>query len=124
MKKCVKNLSFDKWADALRTTFNQDSVKRIQVQIGIFKPGDNALVDSEVFKTATTTKDDGVSPEEYPYSSIYGKKLKRPQSYQDVRNLVVADYQDMLEKAWIMDLRQRFPFSINQEVLKTVNKHP
>ena len=124
VKKCVKNLSFDKWADALRTTFNQDSVKRIQVQIGIFKPGDNALVDGEVFKTATTAKDDGVSPEEYPYSSIYGKKLKRPQSYQDVRNLVVADYQDMLEKAWIMDLRQRFPFSINQEVLKTVNKHP
>jgi peptidyl-prolyl cis-trans isomerase SurA len=36
---------------------------------------------------------------------------------------VTADYQDMLEKAWIFDLRRRYPFTVNKEVLKTVNKH-
>ena len=64
-----------------------------------------------------------IAPEEYPYSDVFGKKLKRPETYQDVRNLVVADYQDMLEKAWIYELRQRYSVSVNQEVLKTVNKH-
>ena len=125
VKKSVKRLPFDKWTETLRTTFNRDSVKRIQVQIGIFKAGDNGLVDSEVFKVPTKASmyAKGVSPEEYPYSDVFGKKLKRPETYQDVRNLVVADYQDMLEKAWIYELRQRYSVSVNQEVLKTVNKH-
>jgi iron only hydrogenase large subunit-like protein len=34
-----------------------------------------------------------------------------------------SDYQDMLEKAWVYDLRQKYSFSVNKDVLKTVNKH-
>ncbi|MBR0389880.1 MAG: peptidylprolyl isomerase, partial [Prevotella sp.] len=38
VKKCVKNLPFDQWNEALRATFNPDSVIRIRVEKGIFKP--------------------------------------------------------------------------------------
>ena len=120
VKKCVKGLSFGQWTDALRHTFNQDSVKQVQAQVGIFKLGDNSLVDKEVFKVAGKVVD---IPEDYPYAAVYGKKLKRPESYVDVRSDVLNDYQDMLEKAWVYDLRQRYKFSVNQDVLKTVNKH-
>ena len=126
VKKCVKKLPFDQWADQLRSTFNPDSVVRIRVEIGIFKPGDNALVDTEVFKTAPK---DGANDKQaavlkdYPISAVYGKKLKRPENYTDGRGQVVADYQDMLEKAWVYDLRQKYSFSVNKDVLKTVNKH-
>ena len=126
VKKCVKKLPFDQWADQLRSTFNPDSVVRIRVEIGIFQPGDNALVDTEVFKTAPK---DGANDKQaavlkdYPISAVYGKKLKRPENYTDVRGQVVADYQDMLEKAWVYDLRQKYSFSVNKDVLKTVNKH-
>ena len=126
VKNCVKKLPFDQWADKLRSTFNPDSVVRIRVEIGIFKRGDNALVDTEVFKTAPKdgAKDKQVSVlKDYPISAVYGKKLKRPESYTDVRGQVVADYQDMLEKAWVYDLRQKYAFSVNKDVLKTVNKH-
>lgn len=126
VKKCVKKLPFDQWADKLRSTFNPDSVVRIRVEIGIFKPGDNALVDTEIFKTAP--KDGANSKQaavlkDYPISAVYGKKLKRPENYTDVRGQVVSDYQDMLEKAWVYDLRQRYSFSVNKDVLKTVNRH-
>ena len=126
VKKCVKKLPFDQWADKLRSTFNPDSVVRIRVEIGIFKPGDNALVDTEVFKTAPKkTADDKQAAvlKDYPVSAVYGKKLKRPENYNDVRGQVVADYQDMLEKAWVYDLRKKYAFSVNKDVLKTVNKH-
>ena len=99
---------------------------RIRVEIGIFKRGDNALVDTEVFKTAPKdgAKDKQASVlKDYPISAVYGKKLKRPENYTDVRGQVVADYQDMLEKAWVYDLRQKYAFSVNKDVLKTVNKH-
>ena len=126
VKKCVKKLPFDQWADRLRSTFNPDSVVRIRVEIGIFKPGDNALVDTEVFKTAPKDGANGKQAavlKDYPISAVYGKKLKRPEDYTDVRGQVVSDYQDMLEKAWVYDLRQRYAFSVNKDVLKTVNKH-
>ena len=126
VKKCVKKLPFDQWADQLRATFNPDSIVRIRVEIGIFKPGDNALVDTEVFKTAPkagANEKQAAVLKDYPISAVYGKKLKRPENYTDVRGQVVSDYQDMLEKAWVYDLRQKYAFSVNKDVLKTVNKH-
>ena len=120
VKNCVKKLPFDQWAEALRTTFNADSVIRIRVEKGIFKPGDNAYIDKVVFK-----KDTVVTPlKDYPIDSHFGKLLKKgPEDYTDVRGLVVADYQEALEKEWVADLRRRYTFQINQDVLKTVNNH-
>ena len=126
VKKTVKKLPFDQWADKLRSTFNPDSVVRIRVEIGIFKPGDNALVDTEVFKTTpknVASDKQTTVLKDYPISAVYGKKLKRPENYTDVRGQVVSDYQDMLEKAWVYELRQKYTFFVNKDVLKTVNKH-
>ena len=120
VQNCVKKLKFDQWAEALRKTFNGDSIIRIRVEKGIFKKGDNALVDSVIFKkdtTVTKTKD-------YPIDAVYGKVLKKgPEDYTDVRGLVVADYQDQLEREWVADLRRKYTFTINDDVLKTVNNH-
>ena len=120
VKNCVKKLPFDQWAEALRSTFNSDSVIRIRVEKGIFKPGDNAYIDKVVFK-----KDTVVTPlQDYPIDAHYGKMLKKgPEDYTDVRGLVVADYQEALEKEWVADLRRRYSFQVNQDVLKTVNNH-
>ena len=119
VKNAVKGLPFDQWAEKLRTTFNNDSVLRIRVEKGIFKQGDNALVDREVFKKDTTVK----TVEKFPIDAVYGKKLKAPQEYQDVRGQVVADYQEQLEKEWVAELRKRYAVKVDEAVLKTVNKH-
>ena len=119
VKKCVKNLPFEQWAEALRTTFNPDSVIRIRVEKGLFKPGDNPTIDKMVFKqTADVTVDAN-----YPIDAVFGKKLKRPDNYQDVRQQVVEDLQDYLEQEWVATLRNRYQVEVNHEVLKTVNKH-
>ena len=117
---CVKKLEFDDWNEALRTTFNNDSVIRIRVEKGLFKKGDNKLIDRDVFKVADVKVD---SVKGYPIDATYGKLLKKPQDYTDVRGLVVADLQEELEKQWVAELRKRYSFSVNEEVLKTVNKH-
>jgi len=115
---CVKKLSFDKWAEALRTTFNGDSVIRIRVEKGIFKKGDNAVIDSIIFKKDTTVN----HLRDYPIDAAYGKLLKKgPEDYTDVRALVVADYQEQLEKEWVAELRRKYTWEVDEEVLKTVN---
>ena len=118
--KCVKKLKFDDWNEALRSTFNNDSILRIRVEKGIFKKGDNKLIDREVFKVKDVQVD---SVKGFPIDAVYGKLLKKPQDYTDVRALVVTDLQDEMERAWVADLRKKYAVTVNEEVLKTVNKH-
>lgn len=117
--KAVKKLPFNMWAEKLRTTFNADSVLRIKVEKGLFKKGDNALVDRKVFKTDTVP----ALMKDFPYTNVYGKKLKAPKEMSDVRALVVSDYQDYLEKQWVAQLRKKYQVTVNENVLETVNKH-
>ena len=94
VKKSIKGKAFSEWADILRNTFNKDSVIRIRVEKGIFKKGDNAVVDKMVFKKDTTVK----ALKDYPIDATFGKVLKKaPEDYTDVKSQVIADYQDMLE---------------------------
>ena len=117
---CVKKLKFDDWNEALRTTFNGDSVIRIRVEKGLFKQGDNKLIDREIFKVKDAKVD---SVKGYPIDAVYGKLLKKPEDYTDVRGLVTADLQDEMEHFWVADLRKKYPVIVNKEVLNTVNKH-
>ena len=118
VKNAIKNIPFEAWADTLRKEFN-DSTVRIKVVKGIFKKGDNTLVDNEIFQTGVEVK----PVEGYPITAVYGEKLKAPKSYKDVRELVVADYQEELEKKWVADLRKKYSVSVDKAVLETVNKH-
>lgn len=119
VRKLLKKIPFERWEEQLRTTFNTDSVLRIRAEKGIFKKGDNALVDHEVFKVHTLPK----QIEGYPYSAVYGKKLKSPKVMDDVRPLVVTDYQEYLESQWVNDLRQKYTVTVNEDIVKTVNNH-
>lgn len=118
VKKAVENLPFEEWAETLRKTFN-DSVRRIQVVKGIFKKGDNALVDKDVFKKDTVD----TAPQGYTFSDVYGKTIKTPENMGDVREQVVADYQDQLEKQWVAALRKKHKVVVDKQVLATVNNH-
>lgn len=118
VKRSIKKVDFADWAETLRKQFN-DSTLRIKVVKGVFKKGDNALVDREVFHKDTTY----TAPKGYEHVAVFGKTLKAPKTYEDVRELVVADYQEYLEKQWIANLRKQYLVVLNEEVLATVNKH-
>ena len=118
VKKAVEDLPFEEWAETLRKTFN-DSVRRIQVVKGIFKKGDNAFVDKDVFKKDTVD----TAPQGYTFSDVYGKTIKTPENMGDVREQVVADYQDQLEKQWVAALRKKHKVVVDKQVLATVNNH-
>ena len=53
----------------------------------------------------------------------YRRKGFKPKDYTEVRELVVADLQEEMNKHWVADLRKQYPVRIDKKVLKTVNKH-
>lgn len=119
VKNCVAKVPFKEWGKTLRTTFNNDSTIRVRVEKGLFKAGDNALIDRDIFKKKAEVK----PVKDYPIDAVYGKKLKAPEELDDVRSQVVSDYQEVLEKEWVKDLRKKYAVTVNREVLATVNKH-
>lgn len=120
VKKFLKTASLENedWRRELRKGINKDSVVVIVRGPYIVKKGENKAVDNLIFKTGEKT-----TLKEYPINGTYGKVLKQPSSFKDVRAQVQEDYQKQLEDAWVERLRNQFSFSINEEILKTVNKH-
>lgn len=117
VKKSVKGKGFDKWVEILRSTFNNDSTLRIRVEKGIFKEGDNKIVDKEIFKNAKAE----IRPmKDFPYTATFGKVIKKPEELSDVRALVTADYQELKEQEWLEELKNRYPVVINEDVLNTI----
>lgn len=118
VRKFLKQIPENEWMDAIRLTFNAGGEVKVQAEQGVFAPGDNAYVDDKVFK--------GKEAEpvlSFPFTTVLGRKQKGPDCWQEVRDPLVAAYRSYLEAHWGAKLRASGKVEIDQEVLKTVNKH-
>lgn len=117
VKRVLRKYAEDDWRAALKREINVDSViVRVQGPY-VCKRGENAYVDYVEF--------DGEEPRAltgYPYHSVYGKLLKKPKHYTDVKPEVEADYQEILESEWVAELRNKYRFEVDESVLKQIEK--
>lgn len=118
-KRLVKGVPEENWVKTLTTALNNDSVRMVRVERGIFKKGDNAYVDNLVFKQKKELK----PRTDFPVTDVIGTRAKAPRTYKDVHGLVVSDYQNEMELQWVEGLRKKFPWEVYEDVVKTVNKH-
>lgn len=120
VKAMLKKLPADSVNSYLNTRVNNDSVTLVKSEVGVWKQGDNAIVDKQIFKAK---KVEAAVNEEFPVVFVVGKMLKKgPEAYTDVRGAVTADYQNELDRLWIEKLRAKYPVVVNQAVLKTVKE--
>lgn len=107
-------------ADWLAGKVCPEDSTRSCVKIEEFKveKGDNQLVDMAGWSTGTS----GLIP--YNGKVVFVVKRKRippaQKTLQEARGLVIADYQDELEKRWIEELKAKYKVEINEEVLNAV----
>ena len=69
---------------------------------------------------AILSKENNNSYEIYWLQSIIAPQ---PKSLDEVRGLVISEYQTYLEKQWINELRSRYHWQVNDEVLKSLYKN-
>jgi peptidyl-prolyl cis-trans isomerase SurA len=53
-------------------------------------------------------------------ADIKGVRAPEPKTMEEARGLITAAYQDHLEKAWIAELRAKYPVSVDQDVLYSI----
>ena len=92
-----------------------DSINHVSIETILCRQGENRTVDYLVYGVGepdTTAK--------LSVKAVSGKLLKKPESYEDVKGLAVADYQNYLEQNWIASLRKKYPIVIHRDVLATI----
>lgn len=120
VNRMLRSVPSEKWEYTIQNSFNTDSVIRVKIEKGIYKQGDNKYVDEIIFHKNIKNND----LHEYPITAVYGKKLKKgPDTFEDVEDLVLVDYQDYIYKQWINELHKKYKVVINKEILETVNNH-
>lgn len=113
---------------------NPDSLKRAIAQKKI--PGfANMTVDSGYYEKGDDTIADQVKWEKGISKPVFEKGNNYAdivlienilpagqKSFRDAKGLVIADYQNLLQKRWVEHLRKKYPVHINQKVLKKLEK--
>ena len=120
VQKLVKKQPQKEWVKVIREAFNSDSLLQVKMVRGPFKATQNMYADYYAFEQGE--RPDTVPG--FPVTGVVGKLQKKgPDSYEDVRGPVTADYQNHLEQLWVKELRKRYAVTLYPEALETVNKH-
>ena len=114
MQKEIKNKAQDEAVKYLLDNYKVGDVSYVRIEKGLYTKGQNQYVDEQIFKNGKAKLS-----ENYQDFFLLGQLLPTtPETYTDVRGLVVTDYQDYLEKEWLKKLNEKYPVEIYRDVLK------
>ncbi|HLO90026.1 MAG: peptidylprolyl isomerase [Chloroflexota bacterium] len=102
----------------LLENINNDSTSILSVDRRKYEKGDNTMVDNAKWikgETAETTMDGKTT-----IVKINEILAPEPKKLNEARGLVTANYQDFLEQQWIKELRSKYQYQVNQEVLSSI----
>ena len=111
----AKRDSVDKYVEH---RLNNDSVKYVKVQYGLWEVGRNKLVDRFGFKLKYAYKPNP----DFPVVRCVGKKIKAPETWEDEKGKVTTDYQDYLEAQWVKALREKYEVKLDENVWNAIKK--
>jgi len=99
--------------------YNHDSIQGVTIQHSKFAKGDNALIDGVEWKPGTSK----LIPQGDTANAIvvvHKVVAPEPKLLSEIRGTITAEYQNYLEKAWIAELRGKYPVIVNREVFNTI----
>ena len=111
-KEKIKNLPTN---DAIALV-HKEYRNKAKIERLLCAKGENPVADKLGFKIGSKKKDTKMPA----CDLIEGKIIDQPESVDDVKAQVIADYQAYLEEAWLKELAAKYPAKVNEKVLKTV----
>lgn len=116
----LKKWATKKSAEKVIAKMKKKGINVAMEQMEIDK-GKNPMIDKLPWKmgSASTVQKDG---SESKVSVIRKVIPGRAKSLKEARGYVIADYQTYLEQEWIKELKDRFPYKLNEDVLQSLIK--
>jgi peptidyl-prolyl cis-trans isomerase SurA len=97
---------------------NTDSTSVLSTDRRKFLKGDNPLIDEIDWKPGISTET--INGDKAYMIMVHEVIKPEPKKLNEARGIVTADYQNFLEQEWIKELRQKYPFEVNKEVLSSI----
>lgn len=112
VKQRLLSLGGDTIANTLRKEFKGD----VKVDRVLVPKGANAMIDNLLFNGKDVTPSGGFAD----FFLAEYKIIDAPEEYADVRPQLTTDYQNLLEREWVEEMRAKYPVEVYEKVLKTV----
>lgn len=113
VENLLKTNSLENCEQAVRDAF-KDRLRDVRIKTGAFVKGVNSAVDEKYYKSGEYKNST------FPFVSVRGSLIDKPQEYIDVRGAVTADFQNYIDSEWVKKLREEYPVRIFKDVLKTI----
>ncbi len=104
--------------DDIITIVNNQNPLNLQVESAKFSKGDHTHLDNAIWKKGLT--DNELNEEIVTFAFIYDVLAPMPKSLKEAKGQVTSNYQDYLEAAWIKELEERYPVTINYDLLNSI----
>jgi len=107
--------------DSIMKTINKGGSMLLEIKSGKFQKNENEAIDKVVWKP-------GISPNIIIEGKVVFVDIKKvlpaqPKELKEVKGLMTADYQKYLDEQWIKDLRQKYTYFVNKDVLNSITNH-
>lgn len=97
---------------------NTDTTTLLTTDRRKFAKEDNAYVDAVEWKKGISK--DIIEDGKTHIIFIHEVVAPEPKKLDEARGLITADYQNFLEDRWIKELRKKYPYQVNKEVLSSI----
>jgi len=119
--KAVKDIVKDSVTQSKIDSLKSMPKYKFIVKSGEFEKGEDKLYDAVLWNVRTKKKPE--YPGKLSKTCFFGNfEESRQQSYEDVKGLVIADYQTYIEKNWVNSLKEKYKPVVHREVLKKHKK--
>ncbi len=121
IRKLAKKRQKKHWSvqDMIDLICENDTSDCVNITDAIVESGSDPVIDQMNWKQGTVQQTEQGNV--IQLIAINNILPSEPRSFNDVRGMVVADYQDYLEKQWVAELRAKYPVVINREVLEQIH---
>jgi len=118
--RLARERSSKKWtpADFNRQLCPGDSVPCVTITDGFYEKQDSALTGKFKWKKGSVTVTGKNNQKKIVV--VNGLLAPMPKTLQEVRGQATADYQNYLDQQWIAALREKYPVTVNRNVLQHV----
>lgn len=90
----------------------------VEIESGLYAKGDNAVIDSFEWKSGVS--DIVFTNGEYNIAHISKVHEMEPKSLNEIKGIVISEYQNYLEKEWIKSLRNSYKYTVDKSVFESV----
>ena len=104
--------------DSIRANVNRDSQLNLVLESGIFTAEDDPVL-SEISWSSGISEIKELNGQ-FVFVNISEIRKPEPKSLDETKGIVISEYQKYLENEWISELRAKYPYEVNKDVLYSI----